>query len=181
MGIINYTALSTRDELLGFSCGNSSIDQLVANSFYPNQYRQIMAYKMSIQNIRVGFFSVSVQGISLEDTDTSVAEYYYDNPSFAAVKLEYIAIDKRIQKRGIGTTALEYIVQEARKLYVCWPIRLLILDAVRDKVSWYENRGFEPIDRADMNSASATVPMYLDLMPEDEKTVIIAESEEYYE
>ena len=180
MGKINYTALRTREELVGFSCGNSSIDQLVANSFYPNQYRQIMAYKMSMCNHCVGFFSVSVVGISLENSDASVAEYFYNEPSFAAVKLDYIAVDKRIQRNGIGTTTLEYIVQEARKLYKGWPVRLLVLDAVRDKVGWYEERGFEPINKADMDKISPTVAMYLDLMPDDEKNVIIEESEEYY-
>lgn len=180
MGKINFTTLSAKEELAGFSCGNSSIDQLIADSFYPNQYRQIMAYKMSMCNRRVGFFSVSVTGISLENYDADVAEFYYNKPSFAAVRLDYIAVDKRIQRHGIGTTTLEYIVQEARKLYIDWPVRLLILEAVQDKVGWYEERGFERINKEDMDKISSTVAMYLDLMPDNEKTIIIEESEEYY-
>ena len=177
MGAICYTLLENQNELTDFDCGNESINKLVSDSFYPHILKQRQVHKLSYAGYRVGFYSVSVAGISLEESDAPVADYYASTPSFAAIVLNYLAVDKIVQGNGIGSAALKHIIAEARALYAAWPVRLLILDALRSKLSWYLQHGFALLNQADMNGTSETVRMYLDLMPEEEKDII---NELYY-
>lgn len=172
MGALCYTLIEAEDELGGFDCGNPSINKLVSESYYSHILKQTRVYKLSIQGQRVGFCSVSILGISLESSDAPIAEYFDKTPSFGAVMLNYLAVDARVQHLGIGSTALEYIIAEAQTLYTLWPVRLLVIDALRNKIDWYTNHGFEILNKADLNGISETVQMYFDLMPaEDQKSI----------
>ena len=127
---------------------------------------------MTMQAKRVGFFSVSIRGISFEDSDAPIASFYEKTPTYGAVMIEFIAVEKKVQKKGIGTTALSYVVQEAKELSAHWPVRVLVLDALRERIDWYIQRGFAPINTADLTRSSPSVRLYIDLMPEDEQTTL---------
>lgn len=169
MGIASCVAVENEAELQNFDCGISTVNDLVAASFYPHICKQRKVYKILVREAKVGFLSVSVSSISLAHSDAPVADNYEDSPSFGAVKLDYIAVDQKVQKQRIGTTALKYIIQEARELYKFWPVRLLILDAIRERIDWYRALGFEAVSQTELKSDSPTVQMYIDLMPESEK------------
>ena len=64
---------------------------------------------------------------------------------------------------------LEYLVKDARTLSEHWPVRLLFLDALRNKVDWYIGKGFAPLNSADLSGDSPTVRLYIDLMSAEEK------------
>ena len=166
---IDCALLEAERELLDFDCGNSSVNALVAKSFLAHAVKQQLTYKILYQNIVVGFWTVSMRGVTLDNSDAKVAECYEDPPEFGAVKLNYIAVSKEVQGCGIGSSALWYIIKKAQELYQQWPVRMLILDAIRDKMEWYQKFGFEAICQEDISSDSATVQMYLDLMPDREK------------
>lgn len=181
MGALYYTLLESESELSDFDCGNSSINRLVSESFFPHILKQCRTYKISMEKQRVGFCSVSILGISLDESDASMADYYSNTPSYGAVKLDYIAVDSRVQKYGIGTTALEYVKKQAKQMYDTCPVRLLVLDALRDRIKWYTKNGFEAINSADLQGDSETVRMYIDLMPDEDKQFIDDYIEAYYE
>lgn len=169
MGSVSCIMIDNEAELRNFDCGVSTVNDLVANSFYPHLLQQRMVFKILCRGRSVGFFSVSILSVSLENSDAEIAEYYIDPPSFGAVKLDYIAVAKETQRRGIGTIALEYVIIAARELRKTWPIRLMVLDAIRDKIEWYKTLGFEALSCTELNGTSPTVHMYLDLMPEEDK------------
>lgn len=152
-----------------FDCGNSSINCLVSKSVFSTVLNQTKTYKVTIKSNRVGFFAISILGISLEDSDAQIAAYYEGTPSYGAVKVDFIAVERCVQKRGIGTVVLEYLVKDARTLSEHWPVRLLFLDALRNKVDWYIGKGFAPLNSADLSGDSPTVRLYIDLMSAEEK------------
>ena len=170
MGTLCYTLIESESDIRDFDCGNASINRLVANSVFPCILKQSQTYKMTIQGKCVGFFSVSICGVSLENSDAPIASYYDGTPSFGAVKVDFIAVDKKAQKHGIGSTALKYIVKEARVLSTQWPVRVLILDALRDVVDWYMDRGFSPVNTGDLEGFSPSVRLYIDLITKEEQT-----------
>ena len=170
MGTLCYTLVDSETDTRGFDCGNTSINELVSSSVFPSILKQVKTYKMSIRAKRIGFFSVSIRGISFEDSDASIASYYEKAPTFGAVMIDFIAVEKKVQKRGIGTTALEYVVQAAKELSAHWPVRVLVLDALRDTIDWYTQKGFAPINTVDLASDSPVVRLYIDLMTEEEQT-----------
>lgn len=169
MGKLCCTTVESKSELQNFDCGNHSINCLIKESYFRHILRQSLTFKVAIKGHRVGFYTVSILRISFDDSDASLAQYYDNSPSFGVIKLDYIAVDKRVQKNGIGSTLLVHIVQCAKSLHQQWPIRILVLDALRERINWYSSHGFEPINTADLCGISETVPMYLDLMPEKER------------
>ncbi len=151
MGTLESIPLEGEDVLQGFDCGNASVNALVAESFYPHLLKQSRTYQVKLQNQTVGFYSLSVRGVSLLNSDAPVAEFYFKEPSFGAICLDYLAVDARIHGRGIGSAILHSVITQARELAKDWPIRLFVLDALREKVSWYRDRGFDALIRADLD------------------------------
>lgn len=166
MGSVSCALLEAESDLRNFDCGNPSINKLVTDSYFPHIVKQCMVYKILYSERRVGFLSLSIIRISLDNSDAPVAEYFEKEPSFGAVKLDFIAIDMRLQRKNIGSVIMEYIIQKSQELYKTWPVRLLILEALRDKIEWYKKLGFKPINHLDLHGNSHTVQMYFDLMPE---------------
>lgn len=163
--------LMGEEDLYGLNCGNPSVSRMIDQTYYACLLREARAYCVYLkveddQEILVGVYSVSVGTLRLEDAASPLADYYsHEPPTYATVHLNYIAVDLNVQGHGIGTTILAYIVLQARSLYREWPVRLLVLDALRDKVAWYEKRGFAAVYEDDPDPHSTTVKMYLDLMP----------------
>lgn len=180
MGTLCYTPVSSEEELQGFDCGNASINDMISRSFYPHILKQIKASKISIQGKCVGFYSISILGISLEHSDAPLADYFDGSSSFGAVMLNYLAIDKRIHHRNIGSNVLKYVISEVQSLYRIYPIRLLVLDALMDKVGWYTKFGFVPINQKDLTGPTETVRMFLDIMPDEDKQYIEKYTDYYY-
>lgn len=172
MGTLCYTSVYSEDELRGFDCGNTSINNMISKSYYPHILHQIHATKISISGKCVGFYSISILSISLENSDAPLADYFDGSSSFGAVMLNYLAVDKRVHHHHIGTNVLKYIISEVQSLYHVCPIRLLVLDALRDKITWYTKHGFVPINQKDLDGTSETIRMFLDIMPDDDKKQI---------
>ena len=172
MGELHYSIVTDSAELDGFDCGNSSINELIANCFYRNMLRQSLIYKVCVGTHRVGFYSVSILSISFEHSDSPLSECYDKTPFFGAIILDFIAVDKRVHNQNIGSDILTYVVQNAKDLYRKWPIRVLVLDALRERVPWYLKRGFDLFNESDLKTDSETIRLYLDLMPDQEKTYL---------
>lgn len=166
--------LMGEEDLHGFDCGNPSVSSMIDQTYYACLLREARAYCVYLkvkdgQEILVGAYSVSIGKLGLEDAVSQLSDYYSREPAACAmVHLDYIAVNSKVQDHGIGTAILEYIVLQAWSLYREWPVRLLVLDAVRDKVAWYEKRGFSAVYEDDPDPHSTTVKMYLDLMPDEE-------------
>lgn len=173
MGTLDYSLIQIVEDIDQFDCGNASINQLVSRSIYPTLLKQTRTYKISMKGHRIGFYSVSILAISLEGSDAPIAESFEGTPTFAAVKLDYVAVDKRVQNHGIGTNVLAYVVDEARELCKVWPVRILVLDALRDKLTWYTERGFRAINSSDLVRTTPTVRLYIDLISLEDAEKIV--------
>lgn len=169
MGALCYTLLEKEEDLADFDCGNPSVNALVSGVYYPNILKQAKVFKISVQNTRVGFCAVSVTHISVDNADAPIAEYYSNAPSYGALKIDFIAVDKRVHRKGIGTTALAFFVSEARRFYEIVPIRVLVIDALREKMDWYTARGFDLLNSKERSDISPTVKMYIDLISAEDK------------
>lgn len=162
------------EDLHGFDCGNPSIRMMIDQTYYSCLLREARAYCVYLKvnddrEILVGVYSVSIGTLRLGEAASPLAEYYsHEPPTYATVHLNYIAVNSKVQRKGIGTKVLEYIVFQARSLYREWPVRILVLDALREKVDWYKERGFASVYQEDPDPHSTTVKMYLDLMPEED-------------
>ena len=76
--------------------------------------------------------------------------------------LHEVAVDKRYQGHKIGTSILDQIIKRVFTLAADWPIRLITLDAIRDKYDWYKRMGFKALDESKLAAGDFTIAMYMD-------------------
>ena len=128
-----------------FTCGNSTIDRMVKNSHYPTALQHAYAYEVSYRGLVLGYYMLKFLQHSIEDDawPTSISEYSSDTiKDFSTVYIQYIAVDKNMQGQQIGTQILRFIIKEINKLSKLWPVRMVSLNALPDKVEWYQKNGF---------------------------------------
>lgn len=142
-----------------FNCGNGSINGQIRDGYYISLLKQAYAYEVCIGKQVIGYYRISITPLIYEDES-----YYIESVGngYSAIKLDYLAIDREYQDRGNGTAVLKYITKQTEKYSESLPIRFLTLDALREKVSWYEKRGFKLYNEQDLVESSETIAMYMD-------------------
>ena len=162
MGALHFFKLSSDVLEKNFDCGNCSINNRIYNSYYASLLRQIYCYQIKYKDFVIGYY-----GIYFFNMDTNAMPQYmqeYDAcyvPFYTTIKIDFIAIDKKYQGQNLGTTALKIIISSLKVLSGQYPIRMIILDALKEKIQWYKHIGFKIINQPS-NPDSATIPMYLD-------------------
>lgn len=152
-----------------FDCGNSSINSLVYESYYPTILQHAYAFEVRVDERITGYFMCRFSTIEIEACPDEISNYMSENfKKCASVHVEYIAIDKFYQGYGIGKSVIYHIIQWSRNLCRVYPIRLITLDALKEKYEWYQNLGFLAFDENDMADSSPTIRMYIDCLLEKE-------------
>lgn len=161
MAELYFTKLQSESETVGFDCGNCSINELVAKSYYPTILQHAFAYRVSSETKTLGYYMLEFENISLEMCPEYVSEYVSSIQSYCtAVHVRYIAIAKEYQGLHIGSAVLQYIAGCVMKLCSKWSIRLITLDALKDKYQWYRQRGVMAFDEHELANSSETIRMY---------------------
>ena len=150
-------------------CGNDSINALIEKSYYPTILQHAYGYLICIEHKIIGAYMIKFVKIKLEDCPEEVSEYVSDLcEDCFSIHIKFIAIDTKYQKRGCGTHVLMNIVRQVRELCDKWPIRLITLDALKDKYEWYCSLGFVAFNEEDYNDENSTIKMYLDCLIDPE-------------
>ena len=140
-----------------FTCGERSIDALTRTAYNKTLYKQALAYNILVGDRLVGNCMLKVAHICDE-------EYYVSDHDYAALELSYLAIDSRLQRKGIGTKALSILTSRAREISDTLPIRFQVLDAFEDKVEWYKKAGFGEYPKRADSRRPGTVAMKMDFI-----------------
>lgn len=127
-------------EVDGFECNNSSIEEQVRDSYFITLLKQAYGHQIIIDGQIVGYYM--------------------------AMHIRYLAIDKRVQHRGIGTIVLRGILAEIIELSKKYPIRIITIDALTEYYDWYKNIGFKDIHGCE--SDGIVHQMYIDCMTKKE-------------
>ena len=143
-----------------FTCGVDYIDRNIKDSYYPYICRHEDVYFCKFNNEILGYSIISIREICPNEIDL-YAEYFADSKSFGVVYLNYIAIKETKQHNGYGTRFLCYMLKKIREHSKILPIRFITLEALKDKVQWYEDKGFKKLDSCYSNGNQR---MYLDIM-----------------
>ncbi len=147
-----------------FDCGNTSINQQIKNSPYINALNLASAYEIKIGNRVVGYYMYHIINIRYKDLAGDISEYYDERfTSITSFYIDYIAIDKKYQRKGLGTVVLRDIMKELTKKGKVLPIKAISFDTFDYLVKWYEKNGF--VETVGVSRSSVmTNFMFLDLM-----------------
>lgn len=131
-----FEDVSADNEFDNFDCGNHLLNTRICNDAYYNNVMKIgHSCKIIYEDQIVGCFMLIMNKINSQGDDDANLDYF-------ALCLDVLAIDIKYQKQYIGTSAISYIISEAKKVSDFCGCRYLILTPVPDKIKWYEDRGF---------------------------------------
>jgi len=148
-------------ELDNFSSNNSSLDEYLKRQAYYEHMMHLSNTKLvKINNDVVAFFTMEFRQLKIPQD--------YDENIYPIVCLKCLAVDSRFQAKGIGSTIIEYITPQSKELSEFIGCRCLIIDAIKEKVNWYKDRGFQFIDiEENIDKYDVTVPMFIDFRDDE--------------
>lgn len=170
MEVSNTAQIRTRklqDDLenSAFDCGIDGVNDMVRRSYYPTLLQHLYAFEILADDQPVGYYMVGFQRLQLTDCPDDIGDYISDTSDYCyTLHIRYIAIAKKYQKLGIGTIVLKLLISSVFSLCVSWPIRLITLDALKEKVNWYKSLGFIAFNEKDICKENAKIRMYMDCL-----------------
>lgn len=143
-------------ELDSFNSNNPSLDSYLKRQAYFEHIMHLSNTKLvRLNNDIVGFFTMEFRTLKIPID--------YDDNIYPVICLKCLAVDREFQGHGIGSNILRYIAPESKELSKFVGCRCLIIDAIKEKVNWYKERGFQFLDSEDrLNDYETTVPMFID-------------------
>lgn len=146
-------------------CGNASINAMIEKSYYPTILQHAYGYVICLNEKIIGAYMLKFVKIDLAGCPEEISDYISDMCADCfSIHIKYIAVDKKYQGMGVGKHVLKYIVMCVRKLCQNWPVRLITLEALKEKYNWYVSLGFLPFDEKDLQDDNTTIKMYLDCL-----------------
>lgn len=155
-------------EVIGFKCANPSIEQQIRDSYFITLLKQAYGHQIIIDGRAIGYYMLYFKGIKLEEINKIMDEEYESSMAdyYMAMHIRYLAIDERLQHRGIGTRVLRGIIVEILRLSKIYPIRIITIDALSEYHEWYKTIGFKDIPGREFDGI--TYPMFMDCMSKEE-------------
>lgn len=169
MGQISYRLISKDIDLTEFTCKNKSIDDLLKDGYYSTLLKQGFCYEIIVRECVVGYFFYTYALVTCnEEAEDSQCSSLMDF-DYPAIHIKFIAINEKYQRKKIGTNVLKLFIDRAGELHKGFPIRFVVLDALKDLILFYNNLGFQPIDENDIQNTSSTIRMFFDLLDDSER------------
>jgi GNAT superfamily N-acetyltransferase len=111
-----------------------------------------------------GYATTVCAQLSIEEYVNPVEIDGYRYSDFPAIKLARLAVDKREQGKGVGSTLVDFllgfVLQHIQPHIGC---RFLLVDAKRDSIGFYLKKGFSELVSKQKEPAVTTTPMFIDL------------------
>ena len=153
--------IKIEDNIENFRSENPSLNTYVKREAYFEHIMKFTNTKLvRISDKVVAYFSVQFKDIKIIEE--------FDEYNYPSIYLKCLAVDEKYETQGIGTALLEYITIQCEEVSKFVGCGCLLIDALTEKVKWYEQRGFQYLD-SDINKElyGITIPMFIDLRNDD--------------
>lgn len=149
--------------LSGFDCGNTDFNDFIANdALRDSEDGYSVTYIGMIRGAPAAFVCLVAASYKTEAIG-SFASRRYRYRSIPAVKIARIATDKRFQQAGYGKALVAFSISIARKVGELVGCRLLVTDALLERVPWYEELGFKLSLPSSQTQKRENYPMFFPL------------------
>lgn len=162
MDYLAFTKM-TKPASPSFTCGVSSIDKMVNDSYFLCLLKRSYAYEVTFENKVVAYYRIELRRFDNSSFDPPLEEYSLDKYNdLYALHLQYIAVREDCQGHGIGKAVLSHILRTIETITRYCPLRLVTLDAFQELIPWYQKHGFEVLAQ-NLDDPETTL-MFLDLI-----------------
>ena len=129
-------------DMSGFDCGNPDFNDYVTNEALRDLHQDFSVTYIGVIGGYPAAFMTLVAGAYNARNIFEDGKTPYKYRQVPAVKIARIATDLKYQGRGLGSYLIDYataVALEVKKFIGC---TLVITDALPEKISWYQRRGF---------------------------------------
>ncbi len=147
MSEIEVRALEPGDDRSGFASGDSDLDRFFQKYAAQNQFRHHVGatYVAISDSAIVGFATVSAATIHVDEIPDKHRKRLPQYP-LPVLRLARLAVDRRMQGRGIGRQLLRAVLSLALEMSNRIGCIGVLVDAKPDAVEYYRQYGFEELD-----------------------------------
>jgi GNAT superfamily N-acetyltransferase len=153
-------------DMSAFDCADPDFNDYIRSEALNDQQENFsVTYIGFIGGIPAGFLSLvagAYKTASLGKTD--IGKYSYR--SVPAIKIARLAVDNRFKGKGCGRVLVEYafyIAKMVRRMVGC---RLVVTDALPERIGWYEGFGFKLSSQHVKAEKRKNYPMHATLLPD---------------
>ena len=148
-------------DISGFDCGNPDLNDFIRNEAlqdWKNDYS--VTYVGLIAGCPAAFITLVAGTYRAQDLfKNGKTDYKYRQ--VPAVKIARIATDIKFQTRGFGVYFIDYAIAVALKVKKLIGCKLIIADALPDKIGWYRRCGFAlSVSAKRIMSGVESIPMH---------------------
>ncbi len=156
--------LEESDEVENFDCGDDPLNNYLRRYAWNNQEKSsigisYVAVDEAAPRTVIGYFTLAMASVPLEAFPKKYVRGLppYDLP---LILLARLAVDRRFVGRGVGHALISNALRISLRVAAEVGCRCIITDAYRDRIGWYAQFGFVPIESA---AESGPQRMFLDL------------------
>jgi GNAT superfamily N-acetyltransferase len=141
------SSLTESDDLSGFSCAKSDLDDWLRDDALRFQQARIAStYLLRHEGILVGYVALLADTVELKTHELKkLRPLKFDDPkSIPAIKVGRLAVTTAVQRKGAGTYLMRFAAMTALELSDTVGCRLLTVDSKSDvdSISFYKKLGF---------------------------------------
>lgn len=159
-------ALERSDVRTGFECGNPLLDRYLTDFAWQNQQRHRLSvtYVAVVEPTRsvLGYVAVSAGEVSPDArSSVPVPASFAGHPP--ALRIGWLAVDRRFQRQGLGRALLAHAIDVAGKQRSLSGCAAVLIEALPGTVEFYQSVDFTPVELKEGGSAvrPRLVPMVL--------------------
>jgi len=153
-------------DLSAFDCGDPDFNDYIMNEAYIDQQENFsVTYIGFIGGKPAAFLSLVAAAYKTASLDrTELGKYSYR--SVPAVKIARVAVDNAFKGKGCGRVLIEYAFYIAKKVRQLVGCRLVVTDALPERIGWYEGFGFKLSSQHVKAENRKNYPMHATLLPD---------------
>jgi GNAT superfamily N-acetyltransferase len=143
---IRIEALSRKHHRKGFRCGESALDKWFEAQSGQDEWRNIARVFVALDgDWIVGFYSLSMFTLALEDLPTKLAKKLPSYQAIPAALIGRLARHERARGCGVGELLVADAISRVLNAAVTVAAYAIVVDAKNDRAaSFYESFGFVP-------------------------------------
>ena len=149
-----------------FDCGNTDFNDFIRTDALKDFIEDYsVTYVGMVSGKPAAFVSLIAAAYQTKNIyEKGSEEFQYQQ--IPAIKIARIATDRTCQNKGCGEYLIDHSAAIALKIKKYVGCKLMVTDALPEKIKWYEKRGFKlSIDRKRTEAGRENYPMHAFLPP----------------
>lgn len=152
--------ISENLDFSAFDCGNADFNDFIRNEALGDFHNDIsVTYVGVIAGKPVSFVTLVAAAYRTEFLKTHVTGVHRYR-QIPAIKIARIATDRSCQREGRGETLVQHSVAVGFAVQELIGCKLIITDALPDRIQWYQRQGFVQSVGPDKRKGHENCPMY---------------------